>query len=89
MTYDRLADRAAQLHQEQGELSKAQWDITQGWHRLRNQEQVLSRLQASGRNTREAERLVLLTKGILLEWEKHRELIEQRIAHLESEIPGA
>jgi hypothetical protein len=40
-------------------------------------------LQAAGENTREAERLVQLMKQSLIEWERHRVLIEQRIAYLE------
>jgi hypothetical protein len=45
-------------------------------------------LQASGQNTEQAERLVSLLKRTLIEWERHRALIEQRIAYLEGGPAG-
>jgi hypothetical protein len=76
------ADIARELEAEKRLLVKAGADIEAGWTRLRNQENLLSSMQAAGENTREAERLVRLMKQSLVEWERHRVLIEQRIVHL-------
>jgi len=76
-------DAARELAAEKRLLVKAEADIEAGWNRIRNQEDLLSSLQAAGENTREAERLVHLMKQTVLEWERHRTLIEQRIAYLE------
>jgi hypothetical protein len=83
------ARRADELINEKTLLSKAELDIEQGWTRLRGQQDLFSELQRSGRDTREAERLVQLMKQTLMEWERHRRLIEQRVAYLEKEISGA
>jgi hypothetical protein len=83
------ANRTDELLEEQKQLSKAEEDIEQGWSRLRNQQDLLSELQRTGsRNTGEAERLVRLMKQTLVEWERHRRLIEQRVAYLEKEASG-
>jgi hypothetical protein len=76
-------DPAQQLRAEQVILVKAEKDIEEGWVRLRNQELLLSDLQASGHDSRQAERLVLLLQQTLIEWERHRVLIEERVAYLE------
>jgi hypothetical protein len=80
------ADVAHELEAEKRLLVKAGADIEAGWHRLRNQQDLLSSLQAAGENTREAERLVRLMKQSLVEWERHRVLIEKRLADLELEV---
>ena len=80
----RQADRARELWSEQRLLSKAEADIEQGWKRLRNQQDLLSWLQTAGHDTKQAELLVQLLKRTLIEWERHRDLIEQRIAYLQS-----
>jgi hypothetical protein len=77
------AHRADELLKEKKLLSKAEEDIEQGWSRLRGQQDLFSELQRTGRNTREAGRLVQLMKQALVEWERHRRLIEQRVAWLE------
>lgn len=82
-------DRREELSREQNLLCKAETDIEQGWGRLRDQQDRVSYLQSSGRDTREAERLVQLMKCTLVEWERHRRLIEQRVAYLENEVSGA
>lgn len=82
------ADRAQELLSEQNQLAKAELDIEQGWARLRNQQDLLSGLQNAGRDTTGAERLVQLMKQTLVEWERHRRLIEQRVAYLEKEVSG-
>jgi hypothetical protein len=81
-----IANPAEQLHVEQQLLSKADSDIEQGWTRLRDQEDLLSWLQATGRDTREAKRLLQLMKSTLIEWERHRGLIEQRVAYLQRQL---
>jgi hypothetical protein len=81
--------RAEELRREQNLLVKSELDIEQGWARLRDQQDLVDQLQGSGRDTVQAERLVDLTKQTLVEWERHRRLIEMRIAHLEREVPGA
>jgi hypothetical protein len=78
------ADLALELESEKRLLVKAEADIEAGWKRLRNQQDLLACLQTSGRNTTEAVRLVELLKHSLLEWERHRALIEQRIAYLQA-----
>ncbi|WP_245286499.1 hypothetical protein [Bradyrhizobium sp. ARR65] len=63
-------------------MLKAQADILKGWERLRNQQDLVTSLRASGQNSAQAERLLELFKRTLVEWERHRALIEQRIAYL-------
>jgi hypothetical protein len=77
-------DRAEQLRAEKDLLIKAEKDIEDGWKRLRNQQQLRDDLQAGGHDSTQADRLVLLLKQTLIEWERHRVLIEQRIDYLES-----
>ena len=86
-----MADRSTakmvlELEGEKRLLVKADADIEAGLTRIRNQQDLLSSLQAAGENTREAERLVRLMEETLVEWQRHRTLIEQRIAHLEREV---
>jgi hypothetical protein len=76
-------DRAEQLRIEKILLLKAESDIEDGRKRLSDQEGLLLDLQAAGRETKHAERLVQLMKTTLDEWERHRGLIEERIAYLE------
>lgn len=76
---------AEELRLEQRLLSKAEVDIEQGWSRLRDQQELLEWLQATGGDTRQAERLVLLMKRTIVEWERHRTLIERRVAYLQKE----
>jgi hypothetical protein len=80
------ADLARELKSEQRLLVKAEADIDAGWTRLRNQQDLLACLQSSGQNTTDAVRLFELLKLSLLEWERHRALIEQRIAYLQAKI---
>jgi hypothetical protein len=79
------AEMALELEAEKRLLLKADADIEAGWIRIRNQQDLLSSLLAAGKNTREAERLVHLMQQTLVEWQRHRALIEQRIAYLEHE----
>ena len=68
---------------------KADADINEGWLRIRNQEDLVRELQAGGHDSRHAERLVELLKQTLVEWERHRTLIVQRVNYLQSEIDSA
>lgn len=77
------ADRAGQLSAEKDLLVKAEKDIEEGWQRLRNQQVLLNDLQAGGHDSRQAERLVRLLQETLIEWERHRVLIEERVTYLE------
>jgi hypothetical protein len=77
--------RAAQLDAEKALLIKADHDIEDGRNRLRNQEDLLLSLQTAGHDTRQAEQLVQLLRRTLIEWERHRVLIEERVAYLENE----
>ncbi|MCA1431221.1 hypothetical protein I6F29_35830, partial [Bradyrhizobium sp. NBAIM16] len=81
-----LAERTAQLDAEQRLLVKAEQDIEEGWKRIRNQEDCVRELMASGHDTRQAERLVSLLKQTLVEWERHRVQIEQRVEYLRREV---
>jgi hypothetical protein len=76
-------DPAEQLRVEKAHLIKADKDIDEGRKRLRNQQQLLSDLQAAGHDSSQAERLVDLLQQTLLEWERHRVLIEERVTYLE------
>jgi hypothetical protein len=89
MTAMPYSDRTEELSREQNLLCKAETDIEQGWGRLRDQQDLVSYLQSAGRDTREADRLVQLMKRTLVEWERHRRLIEQRVAYLEKGVSGA
>lgn len=85
-----LAERTEQLKAEQRLLVKADQDIEEGWQRIRNQEDRVRELMAGAHDTRQAERLVGLLKQTLIEWERHRTLIEQRVMYLQREVdPGA
>ena len=75
--------RAELLRAERNLLVKADSDIEQGRQRLRNQENLLLELEAGGHDTKQAERLVELMRNTLTEWERHRVLIEERVAYLE------
>jgi hypothetical protein len=80
------AYRAEQLRIEKTLLLKADSDIEDGRKRLRNQEDLLLALRADGHDTKQAERLADLMKTTLVEWERHRILIEERVAYLEKAI---
>ncbi len=74
---------ALELQSERRLLQKADADIQAGQHRLSHEQELLNSLRTSRHNTTEAERLVGLMTDSLVEWERHRELIVQRIAYLE------
>ena len=81
-----VAYRAEQLRAEKVLLVKAETDIEDGWKRLRNQQDLLRELRAGGHDTKQAERLVGLMMQTLVEWERHRTLIVERVAYLEKAL---
>ncbi|WP_407189376.1 hypothetical protein [Bradyrhizobium centrosematis] len=81
-----LAERTEQLKVEQRLLEKADQDIDDGWRRIRDQEDRVRELMAGGRDTRQAQRLVDLLKQTLIEWERHRVLIDQRVRYLRQDV---
>ncbi|PWE78200.1 hypothetical protein XF30_17055 [Bradyrhizobium sp. SUTN9-2] len=81
-----LAERIAQLNTELRLLVKAEQDIESGWQRVRDQEDRVRALMAGGHDTSQAERLVDLLKQTLVEWERHRTLIEQHVTYLQREV---
>jgi hypothetical protein len=80
------ADRIELLRAEKKLLLKADSDIEEGRRRLRNQQDLLLDLQAGGHDTKQAERLVELMQTTLTEWERHRTLIVERVAYLETVV---
>ena len=76
-------DRPSEIRLETATLRKADLDIRDGQARLLDQQNRLGDLQARGCPTKEAERLVELMQQTLLEWERHRALIVQRLAYLQ------
>ena len=89
MPIPHLLNPTEELRREHDHLVKAEAGIEQGWGRLRNQQDLVHELESAGRDTVHAERLVQLMKESLVEWERHRHLIEQRIAHLERHVSGS
>jgi hypothetical protein len=83
---DVTSNRAELLRAERNLLVKADSDIEQGRKRLRNQEELLLELEAGGHDTKQALRLVELMRTTLTEWERHRVLIEERVAYLEKPV---
>ncbi|MBR0839206.1 hypothetical protein JQ607_03275 [Bradyrhizobium liaoningense] len=81
-----LAEHAQQLDTEQRLLVKADRDIAEGWQRVRDQEDRVRELEAGGHDTRQAQRLVDLLKETLIEWERHRVLIAERVTYLERQV---
>jgi chromosome segregation ATPase len=81
---DPTARHVMEIESEKRQLRKADADIEAGWNRLQNQHDLLASLRANGENTREAERLMLVMEQTLTEWERHRVLIQERIAYLQS-----
>ncbi|MHC2256098.1 hypothetical protein [Bradyrhizobium embrapense] len=83
------ANWAEQLRSERALLVKAEVDIEEGWKRLRSQQDLVLWLRRAGHDTNEAERLASLLKQTLIEWERHRTLIAQRVAYLEGQVTSS
>jgi len=77
------ADLALELASEKRLLLKADADIEAGRGRLHRQQGLLNALRNAGHNTVEAERLVALMTDTLVEWERHRDLMQYRVNDLE------
>ena len=84
-----LAQRTEQLRAEQQLLKKADTDIEDGWQRIHAQEVRVREFQTSGHDAQQAERLVDLLKETLVQWERHRTLIIQRVDFLQHEVDSA
>ncbi|MCK1733504.1 hypothetical protein IVA79_05905 [Bradyrhizobium sp. 138] len=80
------AEWTEQLASERRQLSKADRDIEQGLQRISDQEDRIRELSAGGHDSRQAKRLVDVLRQTLTEWQRHRVLIEQRIAYLEQQV---
>ncbi|WP_407158652.1 hypothetical protein [Bradyrhizobium sp. STM 3557] len=76
----------AEQYFEETQLWKADINILAGRVRLLNQEHLISTLQETGRPTGEAERFAALLRETLAEWERHRRLIVERLAHLSARL---
>jgi len=76
-------DLASELASEKQLLLKADTDIEAGRGRLHHQQELVDSLRNAGHNTVEAERLVGLMTDTLVEWERHRILIRDRVDYLE------
>jgi hypothetical protein len=81
-----LSERTQQLRDERRLLKKADLDIEEGWQRIHRQEDRVRDLQSGGYDSQQAERLVDLLKQTLVEWERHRTLIIQRVNYLQQEV---
>ena len=75
-------DTQAEIRAEELQLRKANADVSAGQARVRNQECLLADIAEQSTAARQGERLVALLKGSLIEWERHRVLIEQRLTYL-------
>lgn len=78
-----MDDVAAELAAERASLAKANAHIAEGQARLQRQRDALDGRRTAGHGADEAERLATLLRETLDEWERHRVLIHERIAHLE------
>lgn len=79
-------ERVLELDAERRLLKKAYVDIEEGWTRLRHQQDRVALLRTAGLGgVPEAEHLLQVMMQTLVEWERHRTLIEQRIAYLEKQ----
>ena len=80
---------ALEIEEERRLLRKADADIERGWSRLRDQQELLVSLRASGQHSVAGERLVDVLLQTLIEWERHRELIVQRLRYLERGVAAS
>jgi hypothetical protein len=75
-----------ELKSERGLLAKAEHDIDEGWLRWRRQQQLVAELRVRGRPSQVSDKLLIVTSQLLIEWERHRSLIRQRIDYLEDRL---
>lgn len=78
-----------EIRTKQDQLRRSNASISAGLRRLRKQEDLIRRLKAAARPTGEAERLGALLRDNLAQWERHRALIEQRLAYLKGRASPA
>jgi len=77
-----LAYQIEELRREELLLLKSRTDLDEGGKRLRDQLERVTSLKDAGHDARQAERLGVVLRETLTEWERHHVLIEQRIDHL-------
>jgi hypothetical protein len=77
--------RKLEIEAEKLQLVKADAHIEAGRGRLRDQQHLLRSVQSAGEESEDAERLLEAMKQTLIEWERHRELIEHRITYLKQD----
>ena len=79
-------ERLLELDAERRLLKKADVDIEEGRSRVRDQQDRVMSLRTAGLGgLGEAEHLLQVMIQTLVEWERHRTLIVQRIAFLEKQ----
>lgn len=76
----------AELEMEKRHLRIADDDLVAGRERLQRQEALLARMRTAGHQVDEGERLADLLRDTLDQWQQHRELIADRIVHLERAV---
>lgn len=74
---------ATELEREREALEKAGADIAEGQDRIDRQAALIAEMRSKGLDTAEGERLLTLLGDTLAHWEKHREMIVERISYLE------
>lgn len=77
---------AVELERERATLERAEQDLVEGADRLRRQRELVLSLRLLGADTELAERLEHSFDATLTEWVRHRDAIEQRIAHLQRRV---
>lgn len=75
-----------EMRAEEDQLRRSHACISAGLRRLRQQEDLIRHLKAAARPAGEAERLGALMRDNLAQWERHRALIEQRLAYLRGRV---
>jgi hypothetical protein len=78
---------AVELERERATLLRAEQNIIEGSERLRRQRELVLELRLRGADIQLEERLEQSLDATLTEWLHHRDAIEQRIAHLQQQIP--
>ena len=80
--------RAKELTAERKRLIVADQHILEGYARLRRQKRLIAVLGGGHIRIEQMERLISITSLMLSEWKRHRVLIRQRIAYLETSAGG-
>lgn len=81
--YEQIHSSSSQLEAEQVHLAQAEQDIADGQMRVTELELRIEALRMAGRDTQLSEQLLATLMENLAEWVRHRELVLQRIRHLQ------